>query len=155
MFKISTPNSTSQEISITPTSPLQIIKVKNIEEPPVKLSIRGKQNYQHIEITNEECANNIKLSIPCPCKKDIEVAIADKVPKALSILPNVSDEQLQETEVRQEGKIYVDMAGQPSYATLEQIKQLNTKTIFVDNLDDEQIKNLSDFDMIMVTEKGE
>lgn len=38
----------------------------------------------------------------------------------------------------------------PSYATLEQLKELNTKTVFVDELSDTKIHKLSNEDIVML-----
>ena len=69
---------------------------------------------------------------------------------ALSILPQVERNGLGTIASREASKIYIQVVEVPSFATLEQIKELNTKTIFVDNLPDSQVYRLSNEDIIML-----
>lgn len=82
--------------------------------------------------------------------KEFEIALDTKVPKALSILPQITSEQLATVEAREKDKIYVLSGDTPSYATLEQLKELNTKTVFVDELSDTKIHKLSNEDIVML-----
>ena len=143
----------SAQLNISPSSlPIQRILIKNTDVE-TKLSISGKTVYQDIEITNAECSNNIKISMPCPCKKDIAVALDQMVPKSLSLLPTVTTEELHEPTVRESGRIYVDLDGTQKAVTLEELKKMNTKTIVVDEISDDKIQQLSDYDSILVKQK--
>lgn len=82
--------------------------------------------------------------------KEFEIALDTKVPKALSILPQVKDEDVSTADARKNAKIYVQAGDTPSYATLEQLKELNTKTVFVDELSDTKIHKLSNEDIVML-----
>lgn len=82
--------------------------------------------------------------------KEFEIELDTKVPKALSILPQVSSEDTSTVETRDNCKIYVQAGDTPSYATLEQLKELNTKTVFVDELSDTKIHKLSNEDIVML-----
>lgn len=70
--------------------------------------------------------------------KEFEIALDTKIPKALSILPQVKEENISTVDTRENAKIYVQVGDSPSYATLEQLKELNTKTVFVDELSDKK-----------------
>lgn len=143
----------SAQLNISPTTlPIQRILIKNTDVE-TKLSISGKTNYQDIEISNTECSNNIKISMPCPCKKDIAVALDQMVPKSLSLLPTVTTEELQELDVRESGRIYVDLDGTQKAITLEELKKMNTKTIIVDEISDDRVRQLADYDFILVKQK--
>ena len=82
--------------------------------------------------------------------KEFEIALDTKVPKALSILPQVNEEDISTVTKRENAKIYVQAGDTPSYATLEQLKELNTKTVFVDELSDTKIHKLSNEDIVML-----
>ena len=82
--------------------------------------------------------------------REYDIRLDTKVPKVLSILPQVTDDTVSTIQAREEGRIYVEVGETPSYATLEQIKGLNTKTVFVDELTDTKIQGLSNEDIIML-----
>lgn len=82
--------------------------------------------------------------------KEFEIALDTKIPKALSILPQVKEENISTVDTRENAKIYVQVGDTPSYATLEQLKELNTKTVFVDELSDTKIHKLSNEDIVML-----
>ena len=82
--------------------------------------------------------------------KEFEIALDTKVPKALSILSQVKEEDISTVNTRENAKIYVQVGDTPSYATLEQLKELNTKTVFVDELSDTKIHKLSNEDIVML-----
>lgn len=82
--------------------------------------------------------------------KEFEITLDTKVPKALSILPQITSEDVSSVETREKAKIYVQAGDTPSYATLEQLKELNTKTVFVDELSDTKIHKLSNEDIVML-----
>ena len=82
--------------------------------------------------------------------KEFEIELDTKVPKALSILPQITDSEMASVPARSESKIYIQVGDTPAFATLEQIKLLNTKTVFVDELSDTKITTLSDEDIVML-----
>ena len=104
---------------------------------------------QEIEIIQIKCDQGIDISA-CPANIGLKIAIDAKVPKALSILPQTTFDTPFE---RENSRMYVDANGTPSFATLEQIKQLNTKTICVDDLSDERINALSDEDIVLLRKR--
>ena len=82
--------------------------------------------------------------------REFEIALDTKVPKSLSILPQVNSDELSTPTAREGSKVYLQVGETPSFATLEQIKQLNTKTVFVDELSDTQVHHLSNEDIVML-----
>lgn len=135
-IEISSENTPIQEIEISVQgSSGQTIDINN-------QAIPGKK----IEIFSPGC-QTLDISMVCPFRKDLQIEIDSKVPKLLSILPQATSEQLRE---RKTSRIYIDIDGKASYATLEQIKDLNTKTILVDALSDNKIGELSNEDIILL-----
>ena len=92
--------------------------------------------------------DNLSLTV-----NKLSLAVDDKVPKSLSILPKIEDSQIETSGAREMVKVFVDSNGVSYYATLEQIKQLNTKTVFVNSLTDNKIKMLSNDDIILLEER--
>lgn len=134
--EISAQNTPIQEIEVSVlNAPKQTIDITN-------QSIPGKK----IEIFSPGC-QTLDISTICPFRNDLQIEIDSKVPKALSILPQATNEQLRE---RKTSRIYIDINGEASFATLEQIKDLNTKTILVDALSDNKIGELSNEDIILL-----
>ena len=82
--------------------------------------------------------------------REFDIRLDTKVPKALSILPQITNDTVSTVQAREEGRIYVEVGDSPSFATLEQIKALNTKTVFVDELTDTKINKLSNEDIVML-----
>ena len=82
--------------------------------------------------------------------REFEIKLDTKVPKELSILPQVNSEDIATVEGRKSGKVYIQIGSEPAFATLEQIKELNTKTVFVDKLSDTQVQHLSNEDIVML-----
>lgn len=80
----------------------------------------------------------------------IQIQIDSKVPQTLSVLPQVPSEQINTLTEREKGKIYIDINNTPSYITLQQIKELNTKTICVDDLMDGRVTALGAGDFVLV-----
>lgn len=113
----------------------------DITIPPKKIDPIGEGYAPTIEITHLWHLGKMK---------EFEVALDTKVPKALSILPQVKDEDVSTADARENAKIYVQTGDTPSYATLEQLKELNTKTVFVDELSDTKIHKLSNEDIVML-----
>lgn len=135
-IEITAGNTPIQEIEISVEGPSgQTIDINNQDIP-------GKK----IEIFSPGC-QSLDISSICPFRRELQIEIDSKVPKALSIFPQATSEQLRE---RKTSRIYIDINGKASYATLEQIKDLNTKTILVDALSDNKIGDLSDEDIILL-----
>ena len=82
--------------------------------------------------------------------REFDVELDTKVPKVLSILPEIPTETLSSAKAREGGRIYVEVSGEPSYINLEQLKSMTTKTVFVDDLDDTKIQKLSNEDIVML-----
>ena len=82
--------------------------------------------------------------------REFDIRLDTKVPKELSILPQVNDEAVSSVQAREGVQVYVEVGDTPSYATLEQIKNLSTKTVFVDKLTDTKIERLSNEDFVML-----
>ena len=89
------------------------------------------------------------LSVEEP-RPPIQIQIDSKVPQELSILPQVTNEQIDTSTEREKGKIYIDINDTPSYITLQQIKELNTKTICADDLTDSRVDVLETGDFVLL-----
>ena len=89
------------------------------------------------------------LSIEEP-RPPIQIQIDGKVPQVLSIFPQVVDDQINTSIEREKGKIYIDINNTPSYITLQQIKELNTKTICVNELLDGRVTALGAGDFVLL-----
>lgn len=124
------------------------VKISNIDKQRIDISIPPKK----VEPSEEEKAPTIEISHLWHLGKmrEYDIKLDTKVPKELSILPKISNDAKDTVEARGNAKIYVEVGDTPSYATLEQIKELNTKTVFVDELDDTKIHKLSDEDIVML-----
>lgn len=124
------------------------INVSNVSKQRIDISIPPKK----IDPTEEGCAPTIEITHLWHLgkMKEFEVALDTKVPKALSILPQVNEEDISTVAKRENAKIYIQAGDTPSYATLEQLKELNTKTVFVDELSDTKIHKLSNEDIVML-----
>ena len=103
----------------------------------------------------------VECATPCPVvtishsynlakMREFDVELDTKVPKVLSILPEIPTETLSSAKAREGGRIYVEVSGEPSYINLEQLKSMTTKTVFVDDLDDTKIQKLSNEDIVML-----
>lgn len=123
-------------------------KVSNNDKQRIDISIPPKK----VEPSEEEKAPTIEISHLWHLGKmrEYDIKLDTKVPKELSILSKISNDAKDTVEARENAKIYVEVGDTPSYATLEQIKELNTKTVFVDELDDTKIHKLSDEDIVML-----
>ena len=124
------------------------INVSNVSKQRIDISIPPKK----IDPTDEGCAPTIEITHLWHLgkMKEFEIALDTKVPKALSILPQVNEEDVSTVTKRGNAKIYDQAGDTPSYATLEQLKELNTKTVFVDELSDTKIHKLSNEDIVML-----
>lgn len=115
---------------------------QRIDIPPLK-KIEMECSGTCPDITISHAYNLAKM-------REYDIRLDTKVPKVLSILPQVTDDTVSTIQAREEGRIYVEVGETPSYATLEQIKALNTKTVFVDKLTDTKINRLSNEDIVML-----
>ncbi len=124
------------------------INVSNVSKQRIDISIPPKK----IDPTEEGYAPTIEITHLWHLgkMKEFEIALDTKVPKVLSILPQVNNEDISTVAKRENAKIYVQAGDTPSYATLEQLKELNTKTVFVDELSDTKIHKLSNEDIVML-----
>lgn len=143
-------NSAVQSIGISSVINPQRIVVKNIDEQ--NITITEKYENRDIEI-RQECPQKISISMTCPCKVDVAIAIESKVPKDLSFLSKAADSAFNTIIAREKSLIYVDIDGSASYTTLEQIKQLGTKVLLVDDLEDSKIEKLSYGDFVALKER--
>lgn len=143
-------NNTSQSVDILPENDLQEIDVENVEIQ--NIDIEQDDEAQEIEIETE-CTQKLAISYPCPAKIDLQIAIKEKVPKALSILPQATSAQFETSAARGVGRVYLDGNGTPCFATLEQIKAMNTKVVCVEAMSDEIINRLSEGDIILLKER--
>ena len=118
------------------------INVSNVSKQRIDISIPPKK----IDPTGEGCTPTIEITHLWHLGKMKEF----EIPKALSILPQVKEEDISTVYTRENAKMYVQVGDTPSYATLEQLKELNTKTVFVDELSDTKIHKLSNEDIVML-----
>ena len=125
------------------------------------ISLNNGNNVQQITIDTTPATQEVKVSysqrdqeikIITPRVADLLLAISERVPTELSILPPIEEEMLEDEEHRKLVKLYTDADGVPCYATMEQVKQLGTKTLFVDGLTDKKINKLSNGDIISLKE---
>ena len=116
--------------------------------PRVDIAIPPKK----IDATQCCGGNDIEITSLWPLAKmrEYEVRLDTKIPKELSILPQVNSDDIASVGAREDGKVYIQIGDEPSFATLEQIKNLNTKTVFVDELTDQSITQLSNEDIVML-----
>lgn len=141
-------NTQPQEISISQKQPqrLQITNTQQQVEFSNKQPQRiGVVNSKVIRIGDGVASVNGKIGDVVLDHNDVGA-----VPTRLNILPQVTNEQLNTAQKRQEGKVYIEINHTPSMVSIEQIKQLGTKTITVDSLNDSSVATLSDGDYIYV-----
>ena len=124
------------------------INVSNVSKQRIDISIPPKK----IDPTGEGCTPTIEITHLWHLgkMKEFEIALDTKIPKALSILPQINEKDISTVDTRKNTKIYVQVGDTPSFATLEQLKELNTKTVFVDQLSDTKIHKLSNEDIVML-----
>ena len=117
------------------------------QNPPI-VSIPPKK----IDMAQSCGGNDIEITSLWPLAKmrEYEIRLDTKIPKELSILPQANSDDISTPKAREDGKIYIQIGDTPAFATLEQIKELNTKTVFVDKLTDTQITQLSNEDIVML-----
>lgn len=115
------------------------------------ISIQYDENNDSMEIGDVEFTppNGQPLSI----LNGYTIADTNKVPKTLSILPQTSSESLSILNNRRNGKMFLDINGNATYVTVEQLKQLNTKIVSVDDLSDNRISGLSENDYVLLNKE--
>lgn len=124
------------------------MKVSNVAKQRIDISIPPKK----IEIEDGGIVPNIQITHLWHIgkMKEFEISLDTKVPKSLSILPKVNSEDISTAQARENSKVYIQVGDTPSFATLEQLKALNTKTVFVDELSDTKLHQLSNEDIVML-----
>lgn len=137
-------NSSDQSVGISTGITPQSIQITNTDRQEIAISLSNEG--QKVDILNTGGKQAIQILTPWVARKDLE----NYVPKELSIFPSAESESFDGVADREVSRIYVDINGTPSYATLEQIKKLNTKTLLTDNLSDTKIKKLSDEDIVLL-----
>lgn len=142
--------SKNQNIVVNEGTEYEQIDLENVKDQVVKVS--SKTEIEEIPIKNSFPMQRITVGIPENTDQDITIALDSKVPKALSVLSPISETQFDTLYGRQTSRVFIDVNGQPRYATVEQIKALNTKTIYVDGLNDGKIYALSNEDIILLKE---
>lgn len=139
-------NKTLQKIDISSELEEQKIVLDNIKEQKIVLANTESID---IQIANANPVQKISIGVSGYTEKDFELL----VPRALSILPDAQFSQFGTSENRHKSRIYIEIDGKASHTTLEQLKQLNTKTILVDTLGDSKIKDLSSGDFALLKER--
>ncbi len=142
--------SKNQNIVIIKSNEKSEINVENVKDQVVKVS--GETEIEEIPVVNSFPMQKITVGIPENTNSDYEIALDSKVPKALSVLSPIVEGQFNTLNARQNSRVYIDINNQPRYATIEQIKSLNTKVLFVDGLNDNRIYSLSSEDIILLKE---
>lgn len=145
--------SSNQSVEVSTQKIPQEIQIINLPRQDIPISLNESQN---VDILNANPYQKIDVVTPWTTReeyRELKVAIDSKVPKALSLLPQAENESFATSKLRNASKIYVDIAGNASFATMEQVKELNTKTIFVDGLTDKKIQTLSNEDIILLREE--
>lgn len=140
----------NQNIVVKEPAKKDEIILENVKDQSILVS--GKTEIIEIPIENTSPIQKITIGIPSNPSSDITIALAGKVPKALSVLSPISEMEFNTLGKRKASRVYVDANGEPKYATIEQIKALNTKTLYVDALNDERISELSNDDIILLNE---
>lgn len=144
---INVENSVIQEIDISSHKEEQKIVLANVENQ--KIILNNKTENIDIQIENANPVQKITIGVSGYTEKDFKLL----VPRALSILPEAQFSQFSTADKRNTSRIYIDIDGKASYTTIEQLKQLNTKTILVDTLSDDKISDLSSGDFALLEER--
>lgn len=120
--------------------------VKNSLSQLITISVEDRS--QSINVENKIDVQDIQIRTPWVILEDLDAYIK----KDLSILPDIKAKLLNDAENRKLNIMYIDAQGVPSQISIEQIKNLNTKIILVDDLDDKNITTLSNDDFILLKE---
>lgn len=80
----------------------------------------------------------------------LKIALDTKVPKTLDVLRKVTDAELNDPDKREAGRAYLDCGGEASYATLKQLKEMNTKILCVEQVGDVSVLSLSNGDFVFL-----
>ena len=140
-------NATSQNIEISSDKDKERITVSNVTLQ--NISVSAKVEKQNIELSNIE-PQRVTVG-KGGSGEDFDKS--DLVPRDLTVLPQVQGLHLRDSKFLNNSRIYVDIDGTSNYATLNQIKSLNTKTILIDSLSDSKIALLSEGDFALVKER--
>lgn len=93
------------------------------------------------------------LSVDITNNTPLKIELDSKVPKALDILSHVDSISISTPAQRKAGLLYINLNGEAGNVTLEQIKELNSKLLYVDSLSDSQIESLSKGDYILLNKE--
>jgi hypothetical protein len=137
----------SQSIEISSEKDKERITISNVALQ--NINIQAKDDTQNIELANIE-PQRVTIG-KGGGGEDFDKS--DLVPRDLTVLPQVQGLHLRDSKFLNNSRIYVDIDGTSSYATLNQIKSLNTKTILIDSLSDSKIALLSEGDFALVKER--
>ena len=143
-------------ININDTKKVQELSIYSSQPNNAPIQIAITPTARSIDVVGTQ-PQQIEIGIPRigDIAKQVDVLaieIGNKVPKQLSILPQITSDELATDILRALNKMYVDAGGNSRYITLEQIKQLNTKVLCVDALGDNKINTLSREDIVLLKE---
>jgi hypothetical protein len=91
-----------------PTEKDEII-LENVKDQSILVS--GKTEIKEIPIKNTSPIQKITIGIPDNHSSDITIALAGKVPKALSVLSPISEMEFNTLGKRKASRVYVDVNG--------------------------------------------
>jgi hypothetical protein len=107
---------TDNTISISISQNSQSVSVN--QEEYQTIGIENNNPTQEVNVLQDDANQEIKIDAAGVNGGDFAIAIDSKVPKALSILPQMTEEMLW----RPNNRFYVDADGSPHFTTLEQLK---------------------------------
>lgn len=128
----------------------QTLNVSNAVEQNIDISSHPNQEVDILNSVPDQYIEVFPLWTSQAHIAELVLEVNGKVPKELNILPQVLNSQISTVPLREASRVYLQVGDVPSFATLEQIKELNTKTIFVDKLTDSKVYQLSNEDIIML-----
>lgn len=109
-------DATENTISIQVNQISQSVDVN--QEEYQAITIENNNLPQEVDVLQDDGSQEIKIDSALLNGGDLALAIDSKVPKALSILPQMTEEMLW----RPNNRLYVDANGAPHFTTLEQLK---------------------------------
>lgn len=107
---------TDNTISISISQNSQSVSVNQEEYQAIE--IENSNPTQEVDVLQDDADQEIKINPALFNYGDFAIAIDSKVPKALSILPQMTEEMLW----RPNNRVYVDADGSPYFTTFEQLK---------------------------------
>lgn len=140
-IKIQNLSTTTIKVGNSPTA----VATKDLE-PATESKLGGIKVGESLSILEDGTLSVDITSGQSPLK----IALDGMVPRQLNILQHGVALDIDTSEKRQTGRIYIDMNGSPKYLTLEQVKDLNTKILNVDSLSDTRISSLSYGDYVFL-----